>query len=123
MYRTSGHSKSPQPSPRDRALSAATRHRVHALRLAAHVVEIIGANQAVHPTDIPLLLLRPVAALDACAAAAEIADVRRWRIRCYGRADCDDLVLGDGERVLDADVDILRAEARWLSAYGWKYAL
>jgi hypothetical protein len=123
MYRTPGKDQIPQYSPRSRQISAATRRHIRGLRLAAHVIEVIGADHAIHATDIPLVLLRPVNAQEAYDAAAEITAIRNRRSALYGRRDCDNVVLQDGQRVLHAEISILRSEAGWLAADGWRYGL
>jgi hypothetical protein len=123
VYSNVSNDKTPQSSPRPRQISAATRRRIRGLRLAAHVIEVIGADHAIHATDIPLVLLRPVNTQEAYAAAAEITAIRNRRPTLYGRRDCDNVVLQDGQRVLHAEISLLRSEAGWLAADGWQYGL
>lgn len=94
-----------EQTPKDNAERRFTDvRRARVLRLAAHVVEIFGADFALDPTDLPLILGRPVGAREAHAAVAAIGNVRRERMRLLGT------VVADREYG-DLDVEILRAEA------------
>lgn len=94
-----------------------------ALRLAAHVIEIFGADNQLTPGDIPLILMRPVNAREARAAAGEIATIRDLRRSLHGTVKMDNAVVDpDGGRtVRDTEVGVLRTEAHFVLCGGLRW--
>jgi hypothetical protein len=93
------------------------------LRLAAHVIEIVGADREVIPSDIPLILLRPVNKRDAHAAVEEITCIRNIRREIYGTVTMDEAIVDPdgGRRVRDTEVEVLRTEARFILCGGLEF--
>jgi len=117
------HTPPGQSSPRyfeRRPLLARHARIARGLRLAAHVIEIFGADREITPGDIPLIVLHAVNLHDAQAACREIDWVRGFRQQFYGTATVDDIIVdpNSGERVLDAEVELLRTEARFVLSGG-----